>query len=310
MNDERLTTMLGSLRHERMDRIADDKIRARLENAWSARADRRSLSFHLRRWTPALATLVLCLGLGATTMSAAGESPLYGMRVAIENASVALHVDRAERNAFIAGLLDQRQAEAARLEAMGNAAAASRAREIERDTLAMLPQPADPRPAPLPAPTATSAPTPSPTPSPTIAPTVAPTAAPTALPAATTTRTATPRPTSIATPTRTPTPTVRTPTPAPTPTGAPFLALAQGSVKNNDGTPAGSVCIRLDNPSTAGCVMTTSTDGTYKFSFSARVNESRTFYFTRQDGTILWKAQITVLVKNATVNVPAVKLAK
>ena len=39
MTDDRLQGMLGSLRHERMDRIADDKIRARLETAWTARAD-------------------------------------------------------------------------------------------------------------------------------------------------------------------------------------------------------------------------------------------------------------------------------
>ena len=42
MSEERLTAMLGSLRHERMDRIADDRIRARLEQAWSVRAERRS----------------------------------------------------------------------------------------------------------------------------------------------------------------------------------------------------------------------------------------------------------------------------
>ncbi len=307
MNDERLTAMLGSLRHERMDRIADDKIRARLENAWSARAERRSLSFHLRRWAPVLATLVLFLGLGTTTMNAAGDSPLYGMRIAIENASIAFHVDPAERSDFVMSLLDQRQAEAARLEAIGNAAAASRARQIEKDTLAMLPQTPEVQPAPAPAPTNTPSPTPSPTVAPTAAPTVA--VAPTAPPGATTTRTATPRP-PTPTPTRTPSPTVRTPTPPPTPTGPSFLALAKGTVKNSDGSPAGSVCIRLDTTSSPGCVMTSSPDGTYTFSFSARVNQSVTFYFTRQDGTILWKAQTTVLVKTATVNVPTVKLAK
>jgi hypothetical protein len=312
MNDERLTAMLGSLRHERMDRIADDKIRARLENAWSARAERRSFSFHLRRWTPALATLVLFVGLGTTTMNAAGDSPLYGMRIAIENASIALHIDPAERNEFVMSLLDQRQAEAARLESIGNAAAASRARQIEEDTLAMaramLPQAPDVQPAPAPAPTNTPSPTPSPTLAPTVAPTVAPTAARTAPPAATTTRTASPRP-PTATPTKTPTPTVRTPTPPPSPTGSPMLVQVRGTVKNSDGTVAGSVCIRLDAAS-SGCVMTSSPDGTYKFSMSARVNESRTFYFTRQDGTILWKAQTTVLIKTTTVDVPTVKLAK
>lgn len=307
MNDERLTAMLGSLRHERMDRIADDKVRARLENAWSVRAEQRSLSFRFRRVAPVLGTLVLFVSMGATTMTAAGDSPLYGVRIAIENASVALHIDPEDRSEFLVSLLDQRQAEAARLEATGNAAAASRAREIERETLAwaraMLPEPPDVEPAPLPAPTNTPSPSPTPTASPTVAPTVAPTSG-----AGGSTRTPTPRP-PTPTPTRSPSPTLRTPTPPPTPTGTPMLVLARGTVKNSDGTPAASVCIRFDM-ATPGCLMTSSTDGTYKFSFSGRVNQSVTFYFTRQDGTILWKAYTTVLVKSATVDVPTVKLAK
>ena len=64
MTDDRLEGMLGSLRHERMDRIADDKIRGRLENAWTTRMERRSFSFHFRRIAPVLATVVLFAGLG------------------------------------------------------------------------------------------------------------------------------------------------------------------------------------------------------------------------------------------------------
>ena len=56
MNDERLTGLLGSLRTERMDRIADDKIRSRLENAWTARMERRSFTWRTRRFAPVLAT--------------------------------------------------------------------------------------------------------------------------------------------------------------------------------------------------------------------------------------------------------------
>ena len=89
-----------------------------------------------------------------------------------------------------------------------------------------------------------------------------------------------------------------------------MLVLVRGTVKNSDGTVAGSVCIRLDSPTAPGCVQTSLPDGTYKFSMSARVNESRTLYFTRQDGTILWKAQTTVLIKTTTLDVPTVKLAK
>ena len=306
MNDERLTGLLGSLRHERMDRIADDKIRARLENAWSARAERRSFSFRVRRLAPMLATVALFVGLGAATMSAAGDSALYGFRIAAENASIAFHFDPEDRNEFIVSLLDQRQAEAARLEATGNAAAASKARQIERDTLAMvravLPQPPDVDPAPVLAPTET--PTPSPTATPTLAPTVAPTA--TATPA----RTASPRPT--ATPTRTPSPTptpTRTATPPPTPTGTPFAVLARGTVKNADGTLAANVCVRLEttNPT---CLYTSKADGTWSVTFSGKINQTVTFIFTRQDGTTLWKGYVTVLVKGSIMDVPTVKLAK
>ena len=49
MNDDRLTGLLGSLRNERIDRIADDKIRTRLENAWTTRAQQRSFGFRMRR---------------------------------------------------------------------------------------------------------------------------------------------------------------------------------------------------------------------------------------------------------------------
>ena len=302
MNDERLTALLGSLRHERMDRIADDKIRARLENAWTARMERRSFSFTLRRFAPMLATLVLFVGLGATTMNAAGDSPLYGFRIAIENASIAFHLDPDERNEFVVQLLDQRQSEAARLEAMGNAAAASKARAIEQDTLAMaramLPQAPDVQPAPVPAPTESA--TPSPTVAPTAVQTVAPTVAPTAP------RTATPRP-----PTATPTPTatpVRTPTPTLTPTGTSFLVVVRGTVKNADGTVAANVCVS-QTTSTSTCVMSRA-DGTYSFSVSGRMNQTFTLYYMRMDGTTLYKAQTTFIVKGTTVDVPTVKLAK
>src|SRR5439155_483982 len=56
MNDEHLTGLLGSLRTERMDRIADGKIRTRLENAWTTRMERRSMGW--RAFAPVLAPLV------------------------------------------------------------------------------------------------------------------------------------------------------------------------------------------------------------------------------------------------------------
>lgn len=316
MNDERLQGLLGSLRHERMDRIADHEIRARLEAAWTTRQQQRSLGFRARRLAPILATGVLMVALGTATMSAPGESPLYGLRVALEDAAIALHIDPDDRAAYVLSLLDDRQAEAARLEAAGNAAAAGRARAIEQNTVriarAMLPQTPE-LPAPAPAasdlPTPTPPPSPSPTPTATPARTPAPTAAP---PAIATTRPATPRPTAAPTKTLTPAPTatpVKTPTPTRTPTGSPLVVQANGYVKNPDATPASGVCVRLFS-ATASCTIVTGADGTYRVSFSGRVNQVITIYLTRQEGTIPWKGSATMTIKSATVQMPDVKLVK
>ena len=302
MTDERLEGLLGSLRHERLDRIADDKIRALLETAWTTRQEQRAFGYRARRLAPILATGVLMVGLGTATMSASGESPLYGARIAIEDAAIALHTDPEDRAEYVLSLLDDRQAEAARLEAAGNAAAASRARAIEENTVriarGMLPQAPE---LPMPAPAASDQPTPAPTPNtptPTAVPTVAPTAIATARP--TTAPTKTPTPT--ATPTKTPTPTL-------TPTGSPLLVQANGYVKNSDATPASGVCVRLFS-ATASCTIVTGADGTYRVSFSGRVNQVFTIYLTRQDGAILWKGSATMTIKSGTVQMPDVKLVK
>ena len=308
MNDQKLEGLLGSLRHERMDRIADDRIRALLETAWTTRQEQRSFGFRFRRLAPVLATGVLLVGLGTATMSAPGESPLYGVRVAIEDAAIALHTDPEDRADYVLSLLDDRQAEAARLEASGNAAAASKARAIEENTIriarAMLPQ-APELPAPAPAATSSASPTPEP-PSPTPAPTVAPTNAPATASAGP----STPRPTLA--PTKTPTPTAtltRTPTPTLAPTGSAMLVTFNGFVKNSDATPASNVCVRLTTAA-ADCLAYTAADGTYRLSGSYRVNQTITFYLTRQDGSILWKATATMTVKGPTVQMPDVKLVK
>lgn len=311
MSDDRLQGMLGSLRHERMDHIADDKIRARLENAWTTRTERRSFGFRVRRLAPVLATLVLLAGLGAATMTAAGESPLYGVRVAIEDAAIELHSDPEDRAEYVVALLEQRQAEAARLEASGNAAAASRARQIEQDTLravrAMLPVAPEVEPAPAPAPTDSPTPSPSTTPSPT--PTVAPTSTATVRPS-------TPRPTTPP-PTRTPTPTtttVRTATPSLTPTGSPMPVVLYGNVKNPDLSFADGACISLNAPtSIADCPSgIKSAGGTYRFTMSARLNQTVVVYAWRTDPAtgITYKGYAMVVVKGATQQVADIKLAK
>lgn len=312
LNDDRLSTLLGQLRNERMDRAADDKIRARLENAWGARAQRRGLSWRMRRLAPVLATIVLVVGLGGATMNASGDSVLYGVRIAVEDAAVALHTDAEDRNEYLLSLLTERQEEAARLESTGNALAASRVRQIEQRTLqqlmAKLPQAPDDTAAVQPAPTDTPTPaatvTPSPTPSPTPVATVAPT--PT-----TNARTATPTPRPPDKPTSTPTPT-RTTTPPPTPTGSPFPVTFKGVVKNPDGTPAQGVCVFQTPSGTPGasCFAISASDGSYRFIEAARINQIVTLYFMRQDGAVLYKGTTSAKVTGSIVSMLVVYLQK
>jgi outer membrane biosynthesis protein TonB len=250
---------------------------------------------------------VLFIGLGTATLNASGDSVLYGVRVAVEDAAVALHTDPEDRSEYLLSLLDARQAEAARLEASGNALAASRVREIEHNTLralqAVLPQvPDENAPAVVPAPTESPTPTPA-TPSPT--PSLAPTATP-APPSATPARTATPRPTTPPTPTPTP---ARTATPPPTPTGTPFPVTATGTVKNADGTKAAGVCVFAPS-NTSTCITTTASDGTYRVTFSGRINQTFYLYFTRQDGTTLWKGSASATIHGSLVTMPTVTLQK
>ena len=299
MNDERLVQLLGALRHERMDRIADDEIRARLETAWTARAERRSFGFRVRRLVPALATLALLAGLAVATMNASGDSALYGVRVAIEDAAVALRPSPEDRNEYLLALLDARQAEAARLESTGSALAASRVRQIEQDTLrrlqASLPEAPD-EDAPVVA--ASPSPTPTPLPSLTSTPTVTPTVQPTPPPA----RTPAPTPR----PTATLAPPVKT---TPTPIGTAMPVTVTGTIKNPDGSLASGVCIGY---APGACVNDPSaqTGGTYRLTISARANQSITLYFTRTTNGILYKASTTKTITGTSVTMSTVTLAK
>jgi outer membrane biosynthesis protein TonB len=322
MNDDRLTGLLGSLRNERMDRIADDKIRTRLENAWATRIQRRSFGFRLRRFAPVLATVALFAGLGGATMNAAGDSPLYGIRTAVEDAAVVFHSDPADRADYLISLLDQRQDEAARLESTGNALAASKVRESEQRTLKALaglvpeapdttvveplPSPSD---TPTPAPTATPSPSPSPTPLPTPQLTPPPTTrTPTPIPA-------TPRPTTtVATPSRTPAPPASTPPPTPAPTA--MTVQLSGYVRNPDLSLAEGACVSIAPPPptttfdcTSGQLTTTSA---YRLTVSARLNQTVTVYAWKRDpatGAML-KGYAMMTVKGTTVLMPDIKLQK
>ena len=298
MNDDRLVGMLAALRTERMERTADQKLRARLENAWTARESRGGFAWRVRRPVLVLATVALILGSAATTVSASGDSPLYSLRVTIEDLGARFYADPEDRAASLVALLEQRTAEAARLEATGNALAAGKVREIERATLAMVQAnlPVTPeviQPAPTESPTPSPSPTPEPTPSPTPSPTLSPVPA--------TQRPATARPTAV--PTATPKP--ATPTPKPTAAATPQPVTLTGTIKNPDGTAATNVCVSL---SIGGSCLQVTSSSTFKVTFSYKVGQSVTLYFLRSDGIKTYKATLTKTVSSTYIEVGTVTL--
>ncbi len=306
MNDDRLVGLLGALRHERMERDADERTRRRLEEAWARRARRGGRRWAARWLVPFLATLVLVGALGSTVANASGDSPLYAIRVLVEDARAVLYADPADRAVYLQALLDQRQAEAARLEAAGNALAAERVRRVERQTLAQLralvPQEPEPEPsAPPPPPTDTPTPTPAPTPAATPAPSAPPTAT-----AGAGVPTATPRPSLF-----TARPTLftarPTPTPTPKPTSTASIVLVKGTVKNPDGTLNTGACVSLT--AGVGCLATVR-DGAYSFAMSARPGQTVTVYAFTTDATgkLTAKAVASGTVKATTLELAPVKL--
>lgn len=300
MNDDRLVGMLAALRTERMERTADQTLRTRLENAWTARESRGGLAWRMRRPVLVLATVALVLGSAATTISAPGDSPLYSLRVTIEDLGVRFYADPAARAEYLLSLLEQRTAEAARLEATGNALAAGKVREIEKATLAMVQanMPVTPevvQPAPTESPTPSPSPTPEPTPSPSPEPTPSPVPA--------TQRPATVRPTPV--PTATPKPVTPKPTVKPTTAPTAQLVTLTGTIKNPDGTPATNVCVSL---SMGGSCLTVTSSSTFKVTFSYKIGQSVTLYFLRSDGIKTYKATLTKTVSSTYIEVGTVTL--
>jgi outer membrane biosynthesis protein TonB len=293
MNDDRLVRMLAALRTERMERTADQKLRARLENAWTVRETQSGLGWRMRRPVLVIATAALVLGTIATTLSAPGDSALYSLRVTIEDLAIPLHRDPEDRAEYLVSLLEQRTAEAARLEATGNALAASHARDIERDTLRMVQQnlPVAPE-------IVEPAPTESPSPSPTASPSPTPSPTPSVVPA--TQRPATPRPTTP------PVTTTRPPTATPRPTTAatPQAVSFAGVIKNPDGSYATNVCISLSQGGSCLAV----TGPSFKVTFSGKIGQSATLYFLRSDGTKTYKATLTKTISSTYVDVGTVLL--
>jgi len=293
MNDDRLVGMLAALRTERMERTADQELRARLENAWTVRETQSGLGWRMRRPVLVIATAALVLGTIATTLSAPGDSALYSLRVTIEDLAIPLHRDPEDRAEYLVSLLEQRTAEAARLEATGNALAASHARDIERDTLRMVQQnlPVAPE-------IVEPAPTESPSPSPTASPSPTPSPTPSVVPA--TQRPATPRPTTPPVTTTKP----PTATPRPTTAATPQAVSFAGVIKNPDGSYATNVCISLSQGGSCLAV----TGPSFKVTFSGKIGQSATLYFLRSDGTKTYKATLTKTISSTYVDVGTVLL--
>jgi hypothetical protein len=294
MMQDSLARALGGLKGARMDDVAADEIRKRLEHAWTERASLRRSRFAVPGFARvfAVATLVVLVAFG--TMRASAESPLYGARVALEDSFVAFQADPVE---YLSQLYADRLEEAARFEATGNALAASRARSAQSEALRLLnqisPEPEQKSPEPS-ASTAITLASPSATPDTTVSPTESPTPMPTATARPTTVWTPTPKP---ATPSPTPTakPTTTTTKPSLTPTPTPMDVHAYGYVVYADGSAVDGACVStsLDGICVAGSIK-----GRLDLHFSAKKGQSITLYVRNYDaargGTLHGKVTVTV----------------
>jgi hypothetical protein len=292
MMQDSLARALGTLKGTRMDDVAAEQVRKQLEQAWATRASRRRSRFVVPGFARAFVVAAVVLLCAFGTMRAAADSPLYGARVAVENALVAYQSDPV---GYLSQLYDERLEEAARFEASGNVLAASRARDAQGEALRLLQQ-ISPQPAPSPEPSASTAIT-VPAPTPTPEPTAAATESPTPLPP--TVRTATPKP---ATPTPkppTPKPTATakatTPKPSLTPAPTPMSVHATGDVLYADGSQVNGACV-----STAfnGMCVAGTISGKIDMMLTAKKGQSITIYVRNYDaargGTLQGKVTVTV----------------
>ena len=294
MMQDSLARALGTLKGARMDDVAADEVRKRLEQAWAERATRRRPRFVVPGFARVFAVAALVVLVAFSTMRVAADNPLYGARVAVEDSLVAFQSDPV---GYLSQLYTERLEEAARFESTGNALAASRARSAQSEALRLLNQ-ISPEPSESPEPSASTVitlPSPSPTPEATPVPTESPTP----------TRTASPRPTTAPTPTAkpaTPTPKPPTPTPKPvtpkptvTPTPTPMLVHATGDVLWADGSRVDGGCVStsLDGLCVAGTI-----NGKIDMQFTAKKGQSITLYVRNYDaargGTLHGKVTVTV----------------
>src|SRR5438132_3841264 len=274
-----LARALGGLKGARMDDVAADEIRKRLEQAWTERGARRRPRLVIPGFARAFAVAALVVVVAFATMRASADSALYGARVAVEDSLVSFQSDRVD---YLSQLYAERLEEAARFEATGNALAASRARSAQSEALRLLNQ-ISPEPEQSPEPsasTAISVPSPSPTPETSASPTDSPTPA-------------TPRPTIVRTPT--PKPTATTTKPSLTPPPTPMSVHAYGYVLYADGTGVDGACVStsLDGICVAGSIK-----GRVDLQFTAKKGQAITFYSRTYDaargGTLHGKVTVTV----------------
>jgi len=292
MMQDSLARALGTLKGARMDDVAADDVRKRLEQAWVERATRRRPQFVVPGFARAFAVAALVVLVAFTTMRAAADNPLYGARVAVEDSLVAFQSDPV---GYLSQLYTERLEEGARFEATGNALAASRARDAQSEALRLLNQ-ISPEPNESPEPSASTSitlPSPSPTPEVTAPPTESPTSPPTATPQPTVARTPPPKP-ATASPIPTPKPTTA-PKPSPTPTPTPMNVHAYGYVLYADGSPVDGACVStsLDGMCVAGSIK-----GRVDLQFTATKGQSITLYFRNYDasrgGTLHGKVTVTI----------------
>jgi hypothetical protein len=290
MMQDSLARALGALQGTRIDDVAAESIRKRLDQVWAERRTRRP-RFAVPGFARALAVATLVVLVAFSTMRAPADSPLYGARVTVENSLVALQSDPI---GYLTQLYAERLEEAARFEAAGNALAASRARGAQGEALRLLTL-ISPEPNPSPEPSASTAitlPAPSPTPDMLAVASESPTPPVTPPPAV---RAATPKPETPTPKPPTPTPKPATPKPTVTSTPTPMTVRATGDVLYADGSPVDGACVSMtfDGMCFAGTI-----NGKVDLQLTAKRGQSITLYFRNYDaargGTLYGKVTVTV----------------
>jgi hypothetical protein len=137
MNDERIERALREMGGKRLPASADNAIRARIEEEWSAISPRGGTRWPVQLLVAA-AAIAMTLGLGSAALGAPADSALWPARVALEDFGLQLRVTAEARADYLLDLIDARTTEAARQEAAGHALAAGKALAAREDALKHL----------------------------------------------------------------------------------------------------------------------------------------------------------------------------